>query len=1133
MRKILNSLSVIVFIAVLPCTLHAQQKLFQEIKPVKSSMGNILDITQDRLGYVWLTGMDAEHGNGLFRYNGSDFTYYSPDTSGNAKVFDATSLCTDSSGMIWVGTYSRGLYRFDPMTHVFTQFRHSPKIPSSLANDTIRLGGGLLTDHEGNVWIGTGRGLDMLQPGSTKFIHFGHKAGDASSLSSNRIGKIYEDPEGNLWVSCGSDSRQNEKGGLNLFNRKTRTFTQYIPDPGNPESPENNITSIYQDNKGTIWLGALNNRIMTFDKKTGDFTKYPYDSLHPEKLGSLPLRSRVNIITSIRGDAKGNIWIGTYGQGIQKYNPRSGEIKHFGMLWLAPDKVVRDTLDGFNAPYVNSLFIDKNGLLWFGSATLYMINPFRKNIPYDSTKQAFVNAFYKDESSNLWIATDDGLLYKPVHGKEKVYVHQPDNPNSPSITGISTMIADKEGNLWLGTYEAVTPSQKLAQLDKFNPATGKFTHYTISTKWKATRIYNLCFDDNERSLWIGTDNGLFEMNTQTGNISRQFRHNRTDTNGISNNWVNQVAPYGTFLWISTFSGLDRLNKKNGSWQHYLVRQAVNCVYKDTEGILWAGTTGGLFRYNATQNRFHRYRDTTTDFSPTGISNIQEDDRHNLWATGINTIYRIPADRKSLYLYGPQNGVDLNITANQISYQSQDGKLYMGNRKGYYSFYPDSLGTDFIRPAVYITGFHLGNKEVLPGPESLLKKPLFETKEIRLSHDQNSFSLDFEALNYTDQEPVHYRYMMQGYDNRWHDASEQQKAYFFGLPPGHYVFKVMAINSNNLWGEKDIMIIISPPWWTTWWGISILAAALIGIIWAAVYVRSRQLRKANKLLEEKVTHRTEQLKKSLEELKSTQSQLIQSEKMASLGELTAGIAHEIQNPLNFVNNFSEINKELIEELKVKNEELKIENADVKDLLNDIEDNSEKINHHGKRADAIVKSMLQHSRTSSGKKELTDINALADEYLRLSYHGMRAKDKSFNCEMKTEFDESLEKINVVPQDIGRVFLNLFNNAFFACNERSRAETLEGFQNLQGLDAYVPTVTLVTRKENDHVTITVRDNGNGIPEKIKDKIFQPFFTTKPTGQGTGLGLSLAYDIVKSHGGYLKVRSKEGEGTEFTIIL
>ncbi|MBS1631950.1 MAG: HAMP domain-containing histidine kinase [Bacteroidetes bacterium] len=244
-------------------------------------------------------------------------------------------------------------------------------------------------------------------------------------------------------------------------------------------------------------------------------------------------------------------------------------------------------------------------------------------------------------------------------------------------------------------------------------------------------------------------------------------------------------------------------------------------------------------------------------------------------------------------------------------------------------------------------------------------------------------------------------------------------------------------------------------------------------------------------------------------------------MASLGELTAGIAHEIQNPLNFVNNFSEVSAELVDEM---NEEITKGNlADAKEIANDLKQNLEKINHHGKRAGDIVKSMLQHSRTSSGQKELTDINAFCDEYLRLSYHGLRAKDKSFNAEFKTDFDTSLPKINVVAQDIGRVVLNLINNAFYAVNEKKKS----------GIEDYNPTVTVSTKKINDKVEIKVSDNGNGIPEKIKDKIFQPFFTTKPTGSGTGLGLSLSYDIVKAHGGEIKVETKEGEGTEFVILL
>ncbi len=269
-----------------------------------------------------------------------------------------------------------------------------------------------------------------------------------------------------------------------------------------------------------------------------------------------------------------------------------------------------------------------------------------------------------------------------------------------------------------------------------------------------------------------------------------------------------------------------------------------------------------------------------------------------------------------------------------------------------------------------------------------------------------------------------------------------------------------------------------------------------------------------------------VEKTLTDLKQTQTQLVQSEKMASLGELTAGIAHEIQNPLNFVNNFSEVSSELLDEMKAELDKGNTQEA--MELAKDVITNLEKINHHGKRAGDIVKSMLQHSRTNSGQKELTDINALCDEYLRLSYHGLRAKDRSFNSSFKTDFDSSLGKVNVISQDIGRVILNLLTNAFYVVNEKSSlARTKED-------RSYEPTVTVSTKRLGDKVEIRVSDNGNGIPQKVLDKIFQPFFTTKPTGQGTGLGLSLSYDIVtKGHGGELKVETKEKEGSEFIIRL
>ena len=306
--------------------------------------------------------------------------------------------------------------------------------------------------------------------------------------------------------------------------------------------------------------------------------------------------------------------------------------------------------------------------------------------------------------------------------------------------------------------------------------------------------------------------------------------------------------------------------------------------------------------------------------------------------------------------------------------------------------------------------------------------------------------------------------------------------------------------------------------------SLLAGIGILLLFAGMLlVNNRHRKKINALLQQK----NQKIESTLEELKATQAQLIQSAKMASLGELTAGIAHEIQNPLNFVNNFSEVNNELIDELKnqkSRSDSYLGNNEELEDILNDIYENNEKIRQHGKRADAIVKGMLQHARASSGKKEPTNINKLADEYLRLSFQGLRAKDKDFNAIIETHFDDTIKPIQVIPGDIGRVLLNLFNNAFYAVSEKK--------VKLNG--TFEPIVTVSTKKDGDNILITVQDNGTGIPQEALDKIFQPFYTTKPTGEGTGLGLSLSYDIItKGHGGELKVESKEGEGSMFVVQL
>jgi signal transduction histidine kinase len=402
--------------------------------------------------------------------------------------------------------------------------------------------------------------------------------------------------------------------------------------------------------------------------------------------------------------------------------------------------------------------------------------------------------------------------------------------------------------------------------------------------------------------------------------------------------------------------------------------------------------------------------------------------------------------------------------------------------------------------------------------------------LEVPHDQNSFNFAFTNSNVKSRDKIVYRYILEGIDSDWSAASDVPNTRnYYNIPPGRYTFKVASSGFNQIWSEPaTITFTIRPPWWQTWWAYVLFLVGFVAVVFTIVQYRSRWLKRENRILEERVSHRTAQLKKTIEELKTTQDQLIQSEKMASLGELTAGIAHEIQNPLNFVNNFSQLNRELLAEMSAEIENGNLEEA--KAIAESIASNEEKIDHHGKRADAIVKGMLQHSRSHTGVKEKTDINALCDEYLRLAYHGFKAKDKSksggqasFNATFETNFDPTLPNINAVPQDIGRVLLNLINNAFYAVIEKSKTSS----------NGYLPLVSLSTKNIGYKVEIVVRDNGNGIPDDIKEKIFQPFFTTKPTGQGTGLGLSLSYDIVKGHGGTMEVSASAAVGAQFTITL
>ena len=695
-----------------------------------------------------------------------------------------------------------------------------------------------------------------------------------------------------------------------------------------------------------------------------------------------------------------------------------------------------------------------------------------------------------------------------------------------SNNNVNSILEDQSGNLWFSTWGG--------GVSKYD---GKsFTHFTEKEGLSNNYVYSM-LEDQTGNLWFGTWGG--GVSKYDGKSFTHF----TEKEGLSNNFITSIVEdQSGNLWFGTDGG--GANKYDGkTFTHFTEKEGLSSniiwsILEDQSGNLWFGTQFGLSKLVTPLN-----------------SKLSDPDRLQAKSGTLK-------ESDSFFRnYSYDDGL-LGVGYNGL-YEDRNGNIWMGGDDRVTVYDPSAkVGADTLPPNIQITSLQIFNENI---PWVNLEKKIDSTfvlgngvevgnlefdgtsrwyglpEHLSLAYDNNYLTFSFVGITMNQSKKVKYKYTLEGMDKSWSALTSRTEAPYGNLPHGSYTFKVKAMNSDGYWSKEfKYPFIIRPPWWYSWWAYGFYLLIFCGgILMVHRYQKARVIRKERERTQHKELEQAKEIKKAYDQLeeahtnlKATQTQLIQSEKMASLGELTAGIAHEIQNPLNFVNNFSEVNNELVDELE---EEVKKGNLDgIKSIANDIKENEQKINHHGKRADAIVKGMLQHSRSSSGEKEPTDINALADEYLRLAYHGLRAKDKSFNATMKTDFDETIGNINIIPQDIGRVILNLINNAFYAVSAKASDYAKASSDKSATADgSYEPTVSVSTKKIGDKVEIRVVDNGNGIPQKILDKIFQPFFTTKPTGQGTGLGLSLAYDIVKAHGGLLKVETKERRGSEFVILL
>lgn len=1048
----------------------------------------ITDLLSDRNGELWVTTF-----SGLLTFDGYEFRNFYPDNRDSTTIDDLLlyELAESSNGDIWIGSMNK-IYRHDIQTGVFQNY--------------------------------------PLQ----EYIQY---PADAQPM----VVHIESDRKGSLYIGIVSGTGYNEYPGLLKYDESEKTF-EVIELPNG--EPVQNVYEMAANENGELAI-ICNQGFLTIGSEGRIFQDYP-------ELDFIPWQNQ-EYIHNMVWDQKENLWFVTNQWRLGKIDTDRGTTEFIPFQTPFNGVPDRSTRIGFDR---TRLWIShRDGI------ELFDIRTGQFDTPKDMPARPF-SAFLKDEMDNVWLGTIAFGLYSiPPKQSLNSYLHNPDDPNSITEGWVSNPFEDEEGNIWFPTYNWAGEEG----LNRINPQTGEIEKFLfrdilpqferlqmvnaydkgrlllmygseiygydvnsgqvldpgILSESENIEVLNYVYRDSEGDLWICTMSGLYR---QSGEAYSLYDFSQGEMGQVVSNEVLQVMESERGgLWVQTNEGLFFLDLKTDEIVRHgfdpnkgpvFSSQDINSLLEDEDGYLWVGTwQGGLNRYDPETGEI-RYFGIEDGLPSPSIQGILEDEENNvLWMSTFRGLARFDKETESFTSYGNEAGAQ-SLYSDRSSLELTNGLFVFGGSNGITVFDPANFGGNTQPPKTRITGMNAGEESVL----------FSEKKVISLDHSQNNISISYKGIHYDNPSKNQFAYKLAPVDQEWRQVGNSRTAYFYDLKPGDYTFSVRAASPNRVWSDpKTINFTIAPPWWATWWayvGYGLLFFS--GLFFIIRIQKNRTIQKERDRAKNKELAHAREIEKAYAELKATQEQLIHSEKMASLGELTAGIAHEIKNPLNFVNNFSDVSCELIDEMA---EEL--EKGDIKEaqaIATDVRDNLRKIAQHGQRADSIVQGMLQHSRTSEGKKEPTDLNALAEEYLRLAYHGLRAKDKSFNATLETDLDPDLGKVVVIPQEIGRVLLNLLTNAFHAVQERAKTES----------EDYTPTVWVRTYRTKEGVEVSVRDNGGGIPEEIQDKIFQPFFTTKPTGEGTGLGLSMSYDIVtKGHGGELKVTPDVAEGARFTLTL
>jgi ligand-binding sensor domain-containing protein/signal transduction histidine kinase len=1065
------------------------------------SLSTIRSILQDQTGFLWF-GTD----DGLNRYDGYSFKIYKrqPHDSNSLSHSMIWCLWEDRNEVLWIGT-EMGLNSLDPKKERFQRYLNETGQTNNLSHNSVRA---LCEDPSGDIWVGTNNGLNRLNQKTGEFEQFFTTFADKTSLSDNRIRSLFVDSDGTLWIGTFH--------GLNRLDRETNSFVRYYPNPGDtPEQGRNRVRSMVQDQNGILWVGT-NAGLHAFDPRADAFV--PPASILGEEYSLCGESIRVLLV-----DQAGDLWIGTT-NGLSSYDREIGAFICHQFEALDPYSI--------SSNQIRSIYQDRGGTVWIGT---YMgwLNKFdykrtkfvhfhKDNVYPARINHNEIKAFYEDDHGKIWIGTNGGGLN--VFDREKrdysYYLTQTNDPNSLSSNRVYAITGGRSGSIWIGTngggLEKVifspSPQRKIVGFKNYRHKPED------STTLSSDRI-RCIIEGHDGFLWIGTfDNGVNRFNTRTETFT-QYANDPENPQSLSNDTVQALYEDSQkILWVATRNGLNRFHPENSSFTAYqadlddensISDNSVLSIHEDGAGVLWIGTHGGLNKFDRDKKIFDHYHEE--DGLPNDvIYGILEDRQGNLWLSTNKGVVKFDPQTETIKSYDTKDGLQSEEFTIGAHYKSPEGEMFFGGNEGFNAFYPEKIIDNPHIPPVVITNFQLFNVSVGIHEDNRwpLEQSITYSKSIKLGHRENSISFEFAALDFSAPEKNQYAYILEGFETEWNYPQDRRFAAYTNLPHGRYILRVKGANDNGVWNEEGtaLSITVVPPFWKRLGFQLFLGFFLLGSVLLGYKIRITAMKRQQQKLEKQVAERTE-------ELKETQAQLIQSAKMASLGDLVAGIVHEFNTPMGALNSSTDVSmrglNKILDGLDGFNtlEELK-ENEEMQRAVSVLRENLLTSGDARERLGTIITRLKQFARMDSLTLQECDVNRGIESTLSVLHQEMEGR-----IHVVKEFGE-LPEIKCYPGELNQVFLNLIRNA---------VQAIEG----DGI------ITIRTWSSDTQVFIEIKDTGRGIePERLKD-LFELSFSRSQSRVKLGLGLAISYQVVSRHNGEIQVQSQRGKGSKFTIIL